>query len=200
MGAVWEPQNYQHVTEITLENMQKIKENSFYSDDGLNKDIVRLALKVLTGQATRVNNAEVLGLYQKINHTIRLFTQGQYESIHTAKQGALQYMEQQPADQLIAMHNHPNDQYFSVGDVGFWIKYPQITEQFIVTNSCKYQQMLKKRYVNSESNIKTLMSRYDGILANGRIGQHSDADLMLDRLFNINAVTLDYRVVTIQNY
>lgn len=49
MGAVWEPQNYQHVTEITLENMQKIKENSFYSDDGLNKDIVRLALKVLTG-------------------------------------------------------------------------------------------------------------------------------------------------------
>lgn len=98
MGSVWVPQDYQHVTEITLENMSKIKENSFYRDDSLNKDIVRLALKVLNGQATRVNNAEVLGLYQKINHTIRLFTQGQYESIHTARQGALQYMEQQPAD------------------------------------------------------------------------------------------------------
>lgn len=44
------------------------------------------------------------------------------------------------------------------------------------------------------------MSRYDAILADGRISQHSDADLMLSRLFDINEVTLDYRVVTIQNY
>lgn len=60
--------------------------------------------------------------------------------------------------------------------------------------------MLKKRYINSESNIKTLMSRYDAILADEKIGWHSDADLMLNRLFDINEITLDYRVVTIQNY
>lgn len=49
MGSVWEPQDYRHMTKITLENMSKIKENSFYSDDNLNKDIVRLTLKVLNG-------------------------------------------------------------------------------------------------------------------------------------------------------
>lgn len=200
MGAVWEPQDYQHVTEITLENMSKIKENSFYSNEIIDRGIFNLTLEILHEQATKVNGAEVLGLYQIINRSIKTFTQGQYNIIHTTEQGALQYILQQPANQLIAMHNHPNDQYFSVGDVGFWVGYPQIMGQMIVTNNCKYQALMKKRYLNNQNNSVQLFNRYRAILNKTELSVHQDADLMLCKLFDINYTSLDYRMIVKQNY
>lgn len=47
MGSVWVPQDYQHVTEITLENMSKIKENSFYSNEIIDRGIFNLTLEIL---------------------------------------------------------------------------------------------------------------------------------------------------------
>ena len=200
MRAVWEPQNYQHVTQITPENMSKIKENSFYSDDVIDRGILDLTLEVLHEQATKVNNAEVLGLYQITNRSIKTFTQGQYNIINTAEQGAIQYIMQQPYDQLIAMHNHPNDQYFSVGDVGFWVGYPQIMGQMIVTNNCKYQALMKKRYLNNKRNAMQLIAEYYDELNKTGLSVHQDADLMLCRLFDINHTNLDYRMIVKQNY
>ena len=41
------PQDYQHVTKITLENMSKIKENSFYSNEIIDSGIFDLTLEIL---------------------------------------------------------------------------------------------------------------------------------------------------------
>lgn len=200
MGSVWVPQDYQHVTEITLENMSKIKENSFYSNEIIDRGIFNLTLEILHEQATKVNNAEVLGLYQTVTRSIKTFTQGQYNVIDTTEQGAAQYILQQPVNQLIAMHNHPNDQYFSVGDVGFCVGYPQIMGQMIVTNNCKYQALMKKRYLNNKRNAAQLLYEYHDILNKTGLSAHQDADLMLCRLFDINHTCLDYRMIVKQNY
>lgn len=180
--------------------MSKIKENSFYSNEIIDRGIFNLTLEILHEQATKVNNAEVLGLYQTVTRSIKTFTQGQYNVIDTTEQGAAQYILQQPVNQLIAMHNHPNDQYFSVGDVGFCVGYPQIMGQMIVTNNCKYQALIKKRYLNNKRNAAQLLYGYYDILNKTGLSAHQDADLMLCRLFDINHTCLDYRMIVKQNY
>lgn len=201
INAVFVPRNYSDVTLITEHNMQLITEHSFYAKNHvLNSDIKELTLAVLREQASTNGCGEVVGIYQTIDRSIKFFQSGKINSIDVVKSGAADYILRNPSNQLISLHNHPNNQYFSVGDVGVWVKYSQFIDSYIVTNDCKYQACLKKIYINNSINAWSLYRRYQMITYENNISMHQDADRILDSLIRKSNTNLDYRAIVFQNY
>lgn len=201
INAVFVPRDYSDVTLITEHNMQLITEHSFYAKNHvLNNDIRELTLAVLREQASNNRCREVVGIYQTIDRSIKFFQSNKINSIDVVKSGAADYILEHPANQLISLHNHPNNQYFSVGDVGVWVKYSQFIDSYIVTNDCRYQACLKKLYINNSINAWSLYRRYQMITYENNISMHQDADRILDNLIIESNTNLDYRAIVFQNY
>ena len=180
--------------------LQKIQRHDFYSNQSLNELVYRMQVALLRYERQNEPGKEVLGLYQLITKKFVMYSQHNANTISIKGQGASRAIKDQPASSIIAIHNHPNNQYFSVGDVHFWAGNESIRDFMVITNNCKYQAMFKKLYIDSNEQADLASNTISSIMQTKSINPWDDADKMLDELSDRGWRQSEYKIKAFINY
>lgn len=180
--------------------LQKIQRHDFYNDPDLNEIVYRMQVALLKHERQVEPGKEVLGLYQLIHRKFIMYSQHNANTINLRDQGASRAMRNQPVGSIIAIHNHPNSQYFSVGDVHFWAGNESIRDFMVITDNCKYQAMLKKLYTDSHEQATNASNQIKYLKKANSIKPWDDADRILDLLSDIGWRQSEYKIKTFINY
>lgn len=169
--------------------LQKIQRHDFYNDPDLNETVYRMQVALLKYERQVEPGKEVLGLYQLIHRKFIMYSQHNANTISIDEQGASR-----------AIQNHPNNQYFSVGDVHFWAGNESIRDFMVITDNCKYQAMLKKLYTDSEEQATDASNQIASLKKANGIKSWDDADKIMDLLSDIGWRQSEYKIKTFINY
>lgn len=180
--------------------LQEIQRHDFYNDPGLNEIVYRMQVALLKYERQVEPGKEVLGLYQLTHRKFIMYSQHNANTINLRDQGASRAMRNQPVGSIIAIHNHPNNQYFSVGDVHFWAGNESIRDFMVITDNCKYQAMLKKMYTDSSEQATDASNQISSLKKANGIKPWDDADRIIDLLSDIGWRQSEYKIKTFINY
>jgi hypothetical protein len=184
------------VEEISIKNILRIRKHIFFNNSVLYNDkinsILRNKIMILMLNAKLNKSTEALMLINNSNMKHLLTTNLDYNNVDFSYE-MNRYMDDNTTNTYTAIHNHPNNSYFSIKDLKTFINYSSLAYVVVCTNSCQYIGMLGKTILIND-NIKSRITSYiDKYIELNNLDEHSSAEKLIELLSEKGIVYAIYK-------
>lgn len=178
---------------IEVENVRKIQKHRYFSDD--NKFNTQLYNKtiILLSEAYKNNSAETLLLMDNNTFNYRCTSQGNSDTVMFDDKMLEALLDINNVSTFTAIHNHPNDGGFSLGDLKQLLIYKKINTLVLITNSCKHSAFLYKTYkLNNNIQGKIITKILNFMIDKDIVNIHHSALRLIQYMQRLGLIYLYY--------
>lgn len=168
---------------ISVENARKVQEHRYFiSNSELNKTIYDKTITLL-GFAYKNNSNEALLLFDDETFEYEYTTQNLVDTVCFNNNMIFKLTDVSNSKTYTAIHNHPTDASFSIGDLNQLMIYKKMSTLVLITNSCKYSAILyKTTRLTNIIQYKIISKVLEVLLKYKIVSYHRDATKLIRKL------------------